>query len=97
MDSFKPILEFMTDQTFSIPLGEFLLFIVLNSIFILLGRHKMGLLVTYIFVLYWGYVFNASYFMDMLGNTTWGMPIYIFSGVAMVILVILGFFLGSKS
>lgn len=96
METLRPLYEFMTDHSFSIPLGQVVLYVVLMSIFILSAMHKTGLLVSYGFVLYWGYVFNSRYFMELLGETTIGIPIYIMTGVTMALLAIIGFFLEER-
>jgi len=96
MDAIKSLLEFISDKEMSVPLGQVILFVVLNSVSILMGRYRMGLLISYCFVIYWGFVANNEYFVDMLGNTHWGLTVYIFSGVIMLILFILGFFRENK-
>ena len=80
----------------SIPFGQVMVFVVINSFCLLLGRHKLGLLITYSFVLFWGFISNREYFVDRFGQTTWGMVVYVFSGLAMVIIFIIGFFQGDR-
>lgn len=75
----------------SIPFGEVMIFVVINSFCLLLGRYRLGLLVTYSFVLFWGFISNREYFVDRFGQTTMGMVIYVTSGLAMVIIFIIGF------
>jgi hypothetical protein len=96
MDTLSSILEFLSSKELSVPLGQVILFVLVNSLCLLYGRYKLGLLVSYCFVLYWGFIFNFKYFTDLLGNTTFGMPIYVFSGVVMLVLVVIGFFVGDK-
>ncbi len=90
------IWEFLNDKNFSVPLGQLVVFVVINSFCLLFGRYKLGLLLTYCFVFYWGFLFNKDYFVDMLGNTTWGLYIYAISGIAMSVTAIVGFFQESK-
>ena len=90
------IWEFLNDKNFSVPLGQLVVFVAINSFCLLFGRYKLGLLLTYCFVFYWGFLFNKDYFVDMLGNTTWGLYIYAISGIAMSITAIVGFFQESK-
>ena len=89
-------IEFVSDQRFSVPLGQVIIFVVVNSVCLLMGRHKLGLLVSYLFVFYWGYFFNREHLTDALGSTQWGLIVYIFAGVLMVIMTILGFFRDSR-
>lgn len=90
------IWEFLNDKNFSVPLGQLVVFVVINSFCLLFGRYKLGLLLTYCFVFYWGFLFNKDYFVDMLGNTTWGLYIYAISGIAMSVTAMVGFFQESK-
>lgn len=90
------LLGFLTDKEFSIPLGQVVIFVLLNSLFILFGKYKLGLLLSYCFVFYWGFIFNLKYFVNILGATTIGMPLYIFFGIMMLVLAIIGFFAEEK-
>jgi len=89
-------IAFMSDKEFSIPMWEVFLLMIVNSVCLLLGKHKTGLVVSYIFVFHWGYVFNRSNFVDLLGNMTWGMYIYTILGALMAIVIIIGFFVRSE-
>ena len=85
-----PISAFLADTTLSIPLGQVLLFTLLMTLCLLFARHKLGLLISYAFVFYWGFVFNRSFFIDLLGNTSSGLYIYAFSGLIMAVLAVFG-------
>jgi len=85
-----PISAFLADTALSIPLGQVLLFTLLMTLCLLFGRHKLGLLISYTFVFYWGFVFNRSFFIDLLGNTSNGLYIYAFSGLVMAVLAVFG-------
>jgi hypothetical protein len=85
-----PFSAFLADQTLSIPLGQVLFFTLLMTLCILFGRHKLGLLISYVFVFFWGFIFNRSQFVDLLGNTSSGLYIYGLSGVVMVVLAVTG-------
>jgi hypothetical protein len=85
-----PISSFLADKSLSIPLSQVLLFTLLMTLCMLFGRHKLGLLISYAFVFFWGFIFNRNYFIDMLGNTTVGLYTYTLFGFSMAILAILG-------
>ncbi len=85
-----PISAFLADKTLSIPLGQVLLFTLLMTLCMLFGRHKLGLLISYAFVFFWGFIFNRSYFIDVLGNTSSGLYIYALSGLVMAVLAVTG-------
>ncbi|GAB4389757.1 MAG: hypothetical protein Kow0025_17140 [Thermodesulfovibrionales bacterium] len=90
------VIDFLSDKQFSIPLGEVIIFVILNSLCILFGKYKLGLLLSYCFVFYWGFVANLRYFVNILGDTSYGMIGYIFFGIAMLLLAIVGFFTEAK-
>jgi len=85
-----PLSTFLADKTLSIPLGQVLLFTLSMTLCMLFGRHKLGLLISYSFVFFWGFVFNRSYFVDLLGNTSSGLYIYGLSGLVMAVLAVIG-------
>jgi hypothetical protein len=92
IDFQDPITSFLSDKSLSVPLSQVLLFTLLMTLCLLFGRHKLGLLVSYSFVFYWGFVFNRSYFIDLLGNTTTGLYTYTLFGFLMAVLAIIGMF-----
>ena len=79
-------------QIMSVPLGQVLLFAFMLTLCLLFGRHKLGLMVSYAFVFYWGFIFNRSYFIDLLGNTSSGLYTYGIFGFLMAVLAIVGMF-----
>lgn len=97
MELIKSILEFFSDmEFFSVPFGQIIFFVVLNSLCLLFARYKLGLLLSYCFVFYWGFISNREHFIDKLGNTTWGLVVYALSGIFMVVIFIIGFFQSSR-
>ena len=96
IDFRDPITQFLVDKTFSVPLGQVLLFTLLLTFCMLLGKHKLGLIVSYAFVFYWGFIFNRPYFISMFGDTSYGLYAYGFFGFFMAFLAILGLFQKSK-
>lgn len=86
-----PITAFLTDKTFSVPLGQVLVFTFLLTLCLLLGKHKLGLMVSYAFVFYWGFIFNRAYFIGLFGDTSFGLYVYGISGVCMAGLAVVGF------
>lgn len=95
MDANKSFLEFFSGMEFSVPLWEVALLVVISSVCLLLGKHKLGLITSYFFMFYWGFVINRTYFVDTLGNATIGLYIYSIAGIVMAVIVITGFFVKS--
>ena len=88
----NPISSFLADKSMSVPLGQVLLFAFMLTLCLLFGRHKLGLMVSYAFVFYWGFIFIRSYFIDLLGNTSSGLYTYGIFGFLMAVLAIVGMF-----
>jgi hypothetical protein len=86
----NPFTAFFSDKSLSVPLSQVMLFALIITLCMLFGRHKMGLLVSYAFVFYWGFIFNRPYFIDMLGNNTMGLYAYTIFGFGMAVLSIVG-------
>lgn len=91
-----PFSAFLSDKTLSVPLSQVLLFALLMTICMLFGRHKLGLMVSYAFVFFWGFIFNRSYFVDLLGNTSMGLYVYTLFGLGMAVLAVVGMLQGER-
>jgi hypothetical protein len=87
------LLQFFSDKEFSVPVWEVALLVFINSICILFGRYKLGLFISYFFVFYWGFMLNRPYFVDILGNMTFGLYLYVAAGIIMTIVIIIGLFI----
>lgn len=96
MDNVKILIELLTDKTLSVPMGQVLLFVIVVSICLLVGRHKLGLLVSYSFVLYWGLIFNRATFVEVMGGSTLSMFFYLLAGIMILVTGIIGFMQQSK-
>lgn len=84
------IISFFADMDgFSVPFGQIVLFVTINSFCLLFARYKLGLLTSYCFVLYWGFISNREYFIDRFGDTSWGLIIYAIAGVLMIIIFLI--------
>ena len=87
---------FFIGKELSVPMGQIIIFVVVNSLFLLYERHRAALLLSYGFVFFWGFVFNYTYFRDLLGGSTVGLQVYTFFGVFILILVAIGFILEDR-
>ncbi len=96
MESVISLLRFLSGKDFSVPLWEVILLVLINSICLLLGRHRLGLIVSYLFVFYWGFIFNSTYFVNMMDYFAWGLYIYVISGVVMAIIFLISFFVKTR-
>ena len=96
MEPINESVGLLDGRELAIPVWEVIFFVVIVSACLLLGRNRMGLVASYCFVFYWGFISNMTNFSTMLGSTSWGMPLYVFSGFLMFIVAITGFFVESK-
>jgi hypothetical protein len=93
METTKEIFSLMRETKLEIPLVELVAFVIINSVAILYKRHKFGLLVSYCFLLYWGFIMNFAYLSGTVGTSPIGMATYIFFGTIMVCLMIASVFM----
>ena len=92
MDFLRAIHGFLGDTTFSVPLAQVVLFVGIIAFCLLLGRHRLGLVITLCFVFFWSFVLNFRFFMYVLNDVAWGPQIYFLSGLLLFALIILGLF-----
>ncbi len=57
-------MEFLFTMTFCAPVYQIGLLLVLSTLFLLFGKARLGLLVNYIFALYWAYIFDREYLLE---------------------------------
>jgi hypothetical protein len=96
MESMSSLQEILIGEQFSVPLWEVVIFVLINSICLLMGRMKMGLLISYSFIFYWGFILNMNHFSSVLNETTWGMTIYAFAGFLMFLVALISFFIEGR-
>jgi len=83
-------MEFLQTTELSIPLFQLLLLLLLGSLALLFNRPKVGLLINYLFALYWGYILNIRSLLDL--DFVKYFPIYYFGfGILIVVLALIGF------
>ena len=82
--------DLFSTENFAVPALQVFLLMLVNSICFLLQRYKVGLLVSLCFAFYWGFVFNREQFLA--ATTSTGLVVYLGSGFAMLVVVMVGFF-----
>jgi hypothetical protein len=96
MEPVSDSMGLLSGKEFAIPVWEVILFVIVISACLLLGRNRLGLVASYCFVFYWGFISNMTNFASMLSSSSWGMPLYVFAGFLMFIVAIAGFFIESR-
>lgn len=86
MEALRHFSALITGKQISLSLAEFICFVFFISLCLLFQRHRLGLFITYCFVIYWGFVMNGAYFVAILSNTSLGLPIYALCGIIMIVL-----------
>jgi len=84
--------DFLSTNEFSIPLGQIVAYVFFNTICFFLRRYKLGLMISFAFVFYWGFLHASANFVDEMGKPTLGLFLYLASGLMMAISVLVGFF-----
>lgn len=92
MAFFQDMLGFFNDTTFCVPLAQVVVFVALVSVCMLLGRYRMGLVITLSFVFFWSFVLNFKFFVGLLEDMPWGLQVYAACALLMFAMIILGLF-----
>ena len=92
MNVMQEIIEFLSGKVFFISFGQ-ITFIFLSCLFCLLyGKHKTGLILSYFFIFYWGFVSNRIYWLELFGDSGVGLMMYFGTGTAIALMGVLSFF-----
>lgn len=84
--------ELLSSKVFFISLGQ-ITFMFLACFFCLFyGRHKTGLLLTYFFIFYWGFISNRIYWLEVFGDSGIGLMMYFGTATAIALMGVLSFF-----
>jgi hypothetical protein len=94
-DALRTTLHMLGEVNLVIPAWQMGLFIGLVSLCMLSGRTQLGLIVTYLFVLYWGFILYGPDFVAATGGDPMALAFYIVCGLAIAFLAIIAFFLSS--
>ncbi len=90
MEYLQQAFGFLAKLQFTIPLSQVLLAGLLSSLFLILGKHKIGLLASYAFIFYWGFILNRGFFMKELSETAGGVYFYGAMGMVMGLVAFVG-------
>ena len=82
----------IADITLTIPAWQVALYVLIISLFMLAGRHKLTLLTTYLFTLYWGFFLYWGDVMASLGSFPTLATLYLLCALLHVTLTLIAFF-----
>jgi len=89
-------MEFFHSNQLAVPLAQMLLLLALSSVCLFLRRIKLGLLINYLFVLYWGFLSNQEFLASHNLNGTLFTATYFLVGMALVVVAVISFFAEGK-
>jgi hypothetical protein len=79
-------------EDISVPLDQVAFLVILNSLCLLTQRYKLGLLISYCFVFFWGFVLNIEVFVEVFQRGDWWiLPAYVGFGLCILIVTIVRF------
>jgi hypothetical protein len=84
-------IEFLYSTETFIPIWQIVLLLLFSTMTLLFGRVKLGLLINYLFTLYWGYIANRDYIFSEFENVDQIASVYFGIGISLAILAALGF------
>ncbi len=79
------------DTPFTIPMNQLLYLVTVISVFLILGKHKLGLIGAYGFTFYWIFIMQRAEFTKMFSVTNWGVYFYGFCSIFMLVIGVVGF------
>ncbi len=84
-------MNFSATMEFTIPVVQIIIFMFISTFCFLLRKYKLGLMISFAFVFYWGFIHSSSSFVDMMGSPTLGFFVYLFFGFFIITLALMGF------
>ncbi len=91
MSSIDHSFGFFTKMDFTVPLGQIMIFALLTSLCLIVGKHKAGLIAAYGFLFYWVFILNQGFFMKQLETTSGGVYVYGAMGMVLALVGFVGF------
>jgi hypothetical protein len=92
MQGMNEAMEFLSGKVFFISLGQITFMFLACFICLLYGKHKTGLLLSYFFIFYWGFVSNRIYWLEVFGDSGIGLMMYFSTATAIALMGVLSFF-----
>ena len=91
MQGMHETIEFFADKVFFISFGQIVFMFLACFLCLLYGKYKTGLLVSYFFIFYWGFVSNRLYWMELFGDSGIGLMMYFFSATYVALMGVISF------
>jgi hypothetical protein len=85
-------MDFIANKVFFISLGQIGIMFLICFLCLLTGKYKTGLLLSYFFIFYWGFVSNRIHWMELFGDSGMGLMMYFFSATTIALMGVVSFF-----
>ena len=85
-------MDFIANKVFFISLGQIGIMFLICFLCLLTGKYKTGLLLSYFFIFYWGFVSNRTHWMELFGDSGMGLMMYFFSATTIALMGVVSFF-----
>ena len=92
MNGINEVMTYFTQKVFIISFGQIALMFFLCFFCLFTGKYKTGLLASYFFIFYWGFVSNRGHWLELFGDTGPGLVLYLFSATAIAIMGVISIF-----
>jgi len=85
-------MDFIANKVVFISFGQIGIMFLTCFLCLLYGKYKTGLLISYFFIFYWGFVSNSIYWLELFGDSGMGLMMYFFSATAIALMGVISFF-----
>ena len=92
LDYMEHALAFLSDNNLTIPLAQVVMYMFICAFCFLFQKYKLGLIISYCFVFYWGFVFGGEYFVNLEGKNMLELYVYLACGLITAVLAVISFF-----
>ena len=92
MQGMNEVVEFLSSKAFFISFGQIAFMFLACFLCLLYGKHKTGLLLSYFFIFYWGFISNRIYWLELFGDSGIGLMMYFGTATAIALMGVFSFF-----
>jgi len=88
----KHVFAFLSDNNLAIPLAQVVIYMFICAFCFLFQKYKLGLIISYSFVFYWGFIFGGEYFVNLQGENMLELYVYLACGLITAVMAVISFF-----
>ena len=87
------LLDIFLDTNMTVPSSQLFFYMLLLTVFLILGRLRLCMLTTFLFAFYWGFILNRELFVSRLGNLELFLVLYLVCGSLVILMAVISFFI----